>query len=392
MNSSTTKQLKILISAGETSGDEHGAHLLSALNDLNITTHAFGMCGEALEKAGAKKIIDASSIGAVMGFGEVFLKLFKIKKALSTLTSALKKTKPDVLVIIDFPDFNLRLAKEAHRLNIPVFYFIPPKIWAWRSGRAKQLEQYITRAAYIFPHEKSAAQRLGFTKGEFVGHPYSADNSMRPASIAEKRAIKKSFGIPESDKLLAIFPGSRRGELRRHSPALVDAIKSLLDKHSDLSIAIAQAPGLKDDALSTLSSLQGERVKIIPDAQHQIFKAADAGLIKSGTSTLQAAFYGFPFTMFFKAPLITGWIVKNFVKLKEFSLVNIIAPKTVREMLQDEVQGASLAQEAERLLYEETYINSILEKLLEMRLKLTGASIQAESAYTKAAKSLLSIV
>jgi lipid-A-disaccharide synthase len=386
MKSIFNKPLKILVSTGETSGDEHASRLFAELGSLNIDFRAYGMCGQSLEDAGVQKIVNAESIGAVMGFGDVFFKLSKLKSALNTLKRSLNDDTPDAVILIDFPDFNLRLAKAAHEKGIPVFYFIPPKIWAWRSQRALQLEKFITRAAYIFPHEEAAAKKLGFTKGEFVGHPYCADPMMRPASIEEKRTLRARFGFSDAERLLVIAPGSRRGELSRHHLALQEAITLLTKKHPELQIAISQAPGVPLNTLSSIVPQNNLRVKIIPDAQLDLFRIADAGIIKSGTSTLQAAFFGFPFTMFFKAPAITGWIVKCFVKIKEFSLVNIIAPKTIKEILQNEVTGEILAQEAEALLYEEPYRNEILGRLESMRVLLANKSIQqSRSPYARTA-------
>jgi lipid-A-disaccharide synthase len=393
MKSNFNKPLKILVSSGETSGDEHAARLLGELGNLNVDFRAYGMCGKSLEQAGVRKLVDAESIGAVMGFGDVFLKLFKLKNALNTLKKSLNDEAPDAVILVDFPDFNLRLAKAAYKKGIPVFYFIPPKIWAWRGGRAQQLEKFITQAAYLFPHEEAAAKKLGFTKGEFIGHPYCADPTMRPASIEERRTLRARFGFSDTEKLLVIAPGSRRGELSRHHSALKEVVALLTAKHPELQIAISKAPGVPLNALSSIIPQNNLRVKIIPDAQIDLFKIADAGIIKSGTSNLQAAFFGFPFTMFFKAPTVTGWIVKCFVKIKEFSLVNIIAPKTIKEILQEEVTGDILAKESEALLYEEHYRNEILSRLESMRLLLANSSIQqTRSPYTRTAELVLKMI
>lgn len=365
--------MKICISAGELSGDEHAAGVVLAIKKLSPQASISGMGGSKLRSAGVNTVIDSEHSASVMGFGDVLKSLGKILETLSQLKTYIAESKPDLLILVDYPDFNLRIAKFAASLKIPVLYFIPPTIWAWRAYRINSIKRYVSRVALIYPFEKQHFIKQGYNQVYYVGHPFCDQVGIK-TSQESKEAWLKRHGFDPSKPLLAILPGSRKGEIRKHLKLCIQSSDLLRNSHPELQFALGIAPNLSPtdfaDELSAynwITMLQGDTLGLL---QH-----ANVGLLKSGTSNLQAAFYGLPFVMFYKTSMFAEAIVKLFVNIKQYSPVNIIRNNSVLELTQRKASPNNIAQELERLLFDATYQSQIQQRLNEVR----SALMQSES-------------
>ncbi len=393
--SAENKQLKIVISAGELSGDEHAAHVCEALRKIQPNVALRGMGGAALRKAGVDLVVDSEKSGSVMGFIEVIKKLDIIFAALSQMKQLLKEWRPDVLVIVDYPDFNLRLAAYAKSIGIPVISYIPPTVWAWRSRRIHKIKEVAKQVALIYPQEKAFYKKYGVDQARYVGHPLSDTLPLQSLSTQDREKLRRELGIPTNPntKVVALLPGSRRGEIERHIHVLLDGYRLLKSKHPEVWGVLPMAT----------ESLEPEIVKHLKDSDNitvlhgdsiRALQVSDAGALKSGTSNLQAAFLNIPFVMFFVAPKLTEWIVKLLVKIKEYSPVNVIRSGTVVELLQSNVSAEKLSSNLEAILFDTSARAKILEGLLDTvkRLKTPDDDPLFVHATTTAERVALMIV
>ena len=364
---------KILISAGETSGDEHGAAFVAALRKIAGPVEIRGMGGKALRQAGVTLDVDAEKAGSVMGFAEVLGSLKQIHKSLQTMKGCLESWKPDALVLIDYPDFNLRLAKFAKAHQIPVFYFITPKVWAWRSGRVKTIAETIAHAAVIFPFEPEFFLKHGFARSTFVGHPFAQNPDYHRATADERADFLKLHGLDPSFPTLALFPGSRRGELNFHLPIYAEALALLRRKHPEVQALIAVARAFSKQEIIQRWKIE-DRVAIVPDSALQVLRCADAGLIKSGTSNIQAALTELPFVMCYKASPISEWIGKRFIPISEYSIVNILKPGLVRELVLKQFTPEIVAEELASLLFDQQRRAQLITGFREIKSRLSTSA------------------
>jgi len=377
---------KVIISAGEPSGDVLAAGLVTALKSINPELEFSGMGGESLGHAGVKLIVDIAESGSVMGFTEVGLRIGRVLNAHRQMKQALLSDKPDLLILVDFGDFNLRLASFARKIGVPVFYFVPPKVWAWRKSRISVLKKVAQKICVIYPYEKKFLESNGIDNVHYVGNPWADEikNLKAENSYQDKRKeYLKKIGVDPSKKVIAVFPGSRPGEIRKHLDILFKAFRILLHKHKDIHFVIPQAQGLTDDQILVPQDLP---VTIRRGEQREILAFAHAGIIKSGTSNLEAALSGLPFFMFFKTSKFTSVIVKGFVGLKEYSPVNILRSGTVPEILQNDFQPDRIAAITEQLLFDENIRNQQAKSFNEIRSMLSeGLDDKAQNAYLNAA-------
>lgn len=387
--------LKIVISAGELSGDEHGAALISALKSINPAVQVKGMGGANLQAAGVELVLDSRKSASVMGFGPVVRATRKLFAALRTMKDLLRDWKPDILVVVDYPDFNLRLAKHAKLLGIKVFYFIPPKMWAWRAGRIKHFHRYVDSVGLIFSFEKMFFTSHGYEQAIFVGHPYVETLSDAAWGETQRAAFFSRHSLDSSKPLLAVLPGSRWMEIERHLDCCLEAMRELQSKHPQLQLAIAVAPTISSERLRAKIP-SDMRVSIVVADTLELMRAADAGLIKSGTSNLQAAFLKLPQMMFYLAPKFSQFIVYNFVKIKEYSLPNIVRPHSIFEVTGPDVTRPVLVKELEALLFDEQKKAEIKKGYHEIVAALTQFDQNplfagSRSAYERAARLVLDL-
>ena len=343
---------KVLVVAGEASGDQHAADFIRSLKTLRPGISVYAVGGERLHQAGAEIIVRSSEL-SVVGIFEVINHLGPILRAYRKVTQWLRNCRPNLLVLVDFPEFNLLLAKRAKALGIPVFYYISPQIWAWRQGRVKKIKRLVDKMAVILPFEKAFYKQQGI-EVEFVGHPLL--DSVR-SSLTRQEFIEK-FGLPAAGKMVCLLPGSRSGEIRRHIDLFMDTASVTAGKLPGISFCLPLAPGLQKKAVELIkkgtASLRagcGPNIHLIRNAAHDAMAASDLVIAASGTVTLEAAILKIPMIVTYRISPLTYHLGRRLVKVKWVSLVNLIAGREiVPEILQDEAGPENLSKQAVTLL------------------------------------------
>jgi lipid-A-disaccharide synthase len=356
---------KILMVAGEVSGDLHGAHLMEAIHRIDPDVHFFGIGGERLEKMGMKLLYHSSSL-SVVGITEVLLKMRAIMKALRGLKKSLDRERPDLVILIDFPDFNLRLAKIAHRKGIPILYYISPQIWAWRSKRVKLIAQWVKKMLVLFPFEVPLYEAAGVDV-EWVGHPLlDIVKPTLPKEVAFQR-----FGLDPKQRTIALLPGSRMHEVKRLLPPLLASAQLLQKEIPDLQFIIPLAPGIPQETLSPWMRNISIPVKVVEDWAYDVMNISELLITASGTATLEAAILGKPMVIVYKVSFLSYWIGRALIQVDHIGLVNLVAGKEIAtELIQHEVNPKKVADEALRLLRDPTLCRRMTEAMAEMRQSL----------------------
>lgn len=366
---------RVVLVAGEASGDLQGALLARALLARDPGIQIAGVGGEAMEAAGVRLVYRSEEM-AVTGLWEVLAHLPRLKRILDGLTRWLRDEPPDVLVPIDYPDFNLRLAARAHAIGIPIIYYISPQIWAWRRGRLHTLAKLVRRMLVIFPFEEQIYEDQGVPV-TYVGHPLV--DRVRPSATRE--AIRARLGIGVDERLVGLLPGSRRGEIERILPAMLDA-KLRLGGRADLRWALAVAPGLHPDSLPVHAQLPGD-LRILAGETYDLMSAADLLVTASGTATTEAALLGTPMIVVYRMHPITWELARRIVRVPHVAMANLLAGRRlVPELLQGDVNGPRIAAEIERLLDDPRTLEATRAGLLEAagRLGSGGAPEKAAAA------------
>jgi lipid-A-disaccharide synthase len=330
--------LNLLISAGEASGDLHGARLLRALSARRSPLSAFGMGGARLAAEGLECVARSEDL-SVMGFSEVFAKLPRILGTLSTLRREAARRRPDAAVLIDFPDFHAALSRGLHRERIPLVYYVSPQVWAWRPARARVIAQRARRILTLFPFETEIYRRLG-ADAICTGHPIVDD---------VREGLAAPLPLPEKTRpRLVLLPGSRRAEVQRHWPPMRDTAERLAGRRALEAFAV-QAPGLAPDLFPGAAEAG---VCLVSSGMHPLLFSADLALVASGTATLETALCGTPMVVVYRTSGANLTIGRLLVKVPwGVSLANIVAQeRVVPELLQDQVTPERLEREAEALL------------------------------------------
>jgi len=339
----------ILFSAGEASGDLHGATLCRALREIHPGVRLVGMGGPRMVAAGMELVSDVSG-HAVVGTSEALGRVPGLYRAYRLLKARLIEERPRALVVIDFPEFNLRLARIARRAGVPVVYFIPPQLWAWRRGRIRQMARRVSRVLAVLPFEEKLYQDAGVAV-DFVGHPLL---DVLPLGL-ERSEARRRLGLDPAEPVIGLLPGSRREEVERLLPPMLVAAKRLAAAGVARRFALGLAPTVDADAVGRLVKAAfaegGPRVDLVERRTYEVMAASDVVLISSGTATLEAALLGAPMVVCYRVSRITEAVVRLMVKVRWCSLPNLIANRElVPEVLQDELSGHRLAAEALRLV------------------------------------------
>jgi lipid-A-disaccharide synthase len=287
------KSKKILLVAGEVSGDLHGSHLMKAIQRIDPDIQFFGVGGEGLERAGMKLLYHSQSL-SVVGITEVFLKLRTILKALRGLKKSLDRERPDLVILIDFPDFNLRLAKMAHRRGIPILYYIGPQVWAWRPKRIKLIARLVKKMIVLFPFEVPLYEAAGVDV-EWVGHPLL--DIVKP-TLAKEKAFQR-FGLDPNRRTVGLLPGSRLREVERLLPPLLASAHLLQKEIPDLQFIIPLAPGIPKTMLSSCMENISVPVKVVEGFTYDVMNLSELLIAASGTATLEGAILGKPMIMMY---------------------------------------------------------------------------------------------
>jgi lipid-A-disaccharide synthase len=356
---------EVLIVAGEASADLHASRALEELRRLRPDVRAFGVGGPRLRAAGLEALAPAEEI-SVMGLAEVLPRLPRILGILRALGRAAAERRPKAALLVDLPDFNLRLAKKLKKLGVPVVYYVSPTIWAWRPGRAKKIAKVVDRMLCILPFEERFYEGTGVS-ARFVGHPLAERPAPGPAE-----AYRRELGLTASRTTVALVPGSRPSELKRIFPAMLAAADRIRASRPDAQFVVPVAPTLAREQLAPyLVSHRTIEVKLVDGRTEDVVGASDAALVKSGTSTLEAALMLRPMVVVYKLSWLSYLIGRLLVRIAHFALVNILAGRgLVPELLQGEASPERMAAEIERLLGDRAAREAQLEGLRAVRASL----------------------
>ena len=355
---------RILISAGEASGDLYAGAVTRGIKQLNPEAEVFGMGGDCLREAGGEVLFDIKD-HSLMGFVEVLKKLPDVWKLRNAFIDLMEKRKPDVLLTIDYPGFNMRLAKLAKERGINVVYFIAPQVWAWRPGRAADVAKVTDKIACIFPFECDFYKSYG-ADIEFIGHPLV--DTVKP-SLSRKEA-EELAGKRTGHPLILLMPGSREMEIQRLLPVMLGAAKILKQKRPELDFAIPRAATIAKEILEDSVRQAGLNIRLIEGHNYDVMSVADLAIVTSGTVTLEAAMCGLGCEILYKSSPVSFWIAKRVVKIPNIGLPNIVAGRQIEpELLQDDCTPENIAATALKMLEPERFAQ-LQRDLQEVKEKL----------------------
>ena len=366
---------ELLIVAGEHSGDVRGAELVTALGALDGDLAVFGLGGERMRAAGVELVHDITEI-AVTGFAEVLRGLPRFRRVYRDVVRAARARRPAAAILIDFPGFNLKLARTMRALGVPVIYYISPQVWAWLPGRARRMARCVDKMIVIFPFEEAIYRRAG-VEVEFVGHPL-VDVLKPTVPPAEFRA---RHGVPDDAKIVALLPGSRQNEVGRNWPVMRGAADLIATQvvHTRFFVPLA-SPSLRD--LVTLEG-RGADIAVLDGQAYDVIHAADAAIVCSGSATLETGCAGTPLVVMYRTSALTYLIARRLVRVEHIGMINILAGERVApEYIQRAAKPEPIARDIVRFLTDEAHAAATREKLLAARAKLgpPGAADRAARA------------
>ena len=364
---------RILIVTGEASGDLHGANLAQALRHLAPDVEILGIGGSKMKAAGVNMIrgIERHDVVGLIGLAQ----LRAVLRTYMFLGRYLRRTTLDAVVFIDYPGFNLRMARVAAKAGHCVIYYIAPQIWAWHPGRINLIARVVRRMIVILPFEEELYREAGVACS-FVGHPLLDV----VAPTYDRAELRKRFEVDASGPVVGLLPGSREGEVRALLPVMLEAAARLRQGRPDVQFVVAQAASVADALIEGPVTASGVNVRIARDQSSEVMAASDVLLVASGTATLQAAVIGTPMVITYKAPWLSYWIGRCVVRVKWLGLVNIVAGRSiVPELIQQEATSQRLVEEADRLLSDHDLYHRMCADLRSVRASLgeSGASRRA---------------
>src|SRR5215213_2859990 len=360
----------LLVVAGEASGDLHGARLISELRRLEPDLEVFGLGGDELRAAGLEAVAHSSEI-SVVGITEVLRILKRARQIFDLLLREVERRKPVAAVLIDFPDFNLRLARELKKRGVPILYYISPQVWAWRKGRVKDIAALVDRMLVLFPFEVDFYQRFG-VKVVHVGHPL----------VDEVPHLSGVWDGPDAESgpfRLALLPGSRISEVEALLPVMLEGVRRLAEDFP-VEARLIQAPSIPRDLLEEEIELSGLPVRIVAENRFAAIADSHLALCASGTATLEVGLLGTPMVMIYRLGRWTYMLARLLVRLPYVSLVNLVlGRKVIPELLQGNASPEQIAAEAEQILTDDHERERIRAGLAELRVRLGegGASRRA---------------
>lgn len=360
--------MKLCVVAGEASGDLHAAAVVGKLRELDPSLEAFGFGGDLLAAEGVRILHHVRELG-IVGLSNVIRHLGMFRRVFRELLDEIRRERPDVIVLVDYPDFNLRLAHAVRELGIPVVYFISPQVWAWRRGRVHAIARTVDHMLVLFPFEQDFYESHGVPV-TYVGHPL----------VEQLEGIRRPAELPDPGRplRLALLPGSRKMEIESLFPAMLDAVAELR-KRREVEAFVIKAPTIDSTLISRAIEAGGGDVRIVPHDGGRTLATADLAISSSGTATLEAAVIGVPVIVMYRLNRSTFALARLLVKVPHFSLVNIIAGrKIVPELVQSDVSGEKIAATAETLLEPQRYaaVISELERVRDL-LGEKGSSMRA---------------
>jgi lipid-A-disaccharide synthase len=355
----------VFIIAGEASGDNHGAKLVNAMRAMNKGLFFCGIGGDSMEKAGVRIVFDASKL-SVVGITEVFSKIPNIIRGMTLVKKLLKSLRPDLLILIDFPDFNLHIASTAKKNNIPVLYYISPQIWAWRQGRVKKIAKRVDHMAVILPFE-AEYYRGHSIPVTFVGHPLLDQDSTQLETMLSKEG--------EGATVLGILPGSRNSEIKRNLSVMLEAAKMLSDQIENIRVIVSVAQSVYKIYVEQLVKQYQNHMNLEIDTRNigSILERCDFVIAVSGTVTLEAAIYGVPMVIVYKVSMLSYLLGRWLIKVNSIGLANLIAgKKIVPELVQKDATPDKIADMAFNMLSNPERIENIRKDLIDIKQLMGG--------------------
>ena len=356
---------RIMIVAGEASGDLHAANFVKAALAINSDLHFYGIAGTKMQAAGVEAVHDAAEL-AVMGLIEPLLNYRKLSAVLTHMKQLVSEDRPDLLVLIDYPGFNLRLAKTAKEYGVKVLFYVSPQVWAWRQGRVKKIGERIDMMAVIFPFETEFYERFQIPV-RYVGHPLVDE----VRTTMSKEAAQQHFGLDSNRRTVGLFPGSRRGEVKRLLPIMLKAAKQLKQSHPELQFILPVASSLKPEMIQPCLDAVDVEVITVEGQSYDVAQTCDAIMTASGTATLEIAMLGIPMAITYKVAWLTWIIVEHMIKIPHIGLANIVAGEEVaKEYVQNAATPEALSREIGHILGDADYAAKMREKLAEVKRRL----------------------
>lgn len=351
---------KILIVAGEESGDMYGANIIHKLSkNQNITFYAMG--SSKIQMTNAKMIVDSSKL-SVVGFFEILRIYPKLLNALIKIKKSVDEIKPDLLILIDYQEFNFKIAKYAKSKGIKILFYISPQVWAWRENRIKKIKNYIDIMAVIFPFEKSYYKKYD-VKVEYVGHPLIENEPYKQQNFIGNNHRSGSY--------IGFFPGSRMGEIKKHAPIIKKTIQKILEINPNEKFLISKSHNIDISIYENYFSKHKNTEIIENNDVYETIDLCKVAVAASGTITLQIALMKVPMCVFYKISFLTYFIAKTLVKINSISLVNIImGNKIVKEFIQKDANEENLSKEINKLTKDESYKKNMLKNFLIIEKKL----------------------
>ncbi|AJE03718.1 lipid-A-disaccharide synthase [Geobacter pickeringii] len=356
---------RVMIVAGEASGDLHGSNLVKEALRLAPSLSFFGIGGSRMREAGVQTLVDASEM-AVVGLVEVLAHFDVISRAFMAMRRILRNDPPDLLILIDYPDFNLMLAKVARRAGVKVLYYISPQVWAWRVGRVRKIARLVDHMAVVFPFEVPFYEKEGVPV-TFVGHPLA--DIVRP-TMTRGEAVA-ALGLDPARRTVGLFPGSRRGEIARLFPIILESAAVLRQHYPDLQFVLPLAPSLTAADIEPHLGASGLDVTVVRETVYDVMQVCDAIVSVSGTVTLEIALMGVPMVIIYTVSPLTYHVGKRLIKVDHIGICNIVAgERVVPELIQHEASAGRIAAEIGRYLDDGEYSREVRKKLGMVKEKL----------------------
>ncbi|MBU1147566.1 MAG: lipid-A-disaccharide synthase [Candidatus Omnitrophica bacterium] len=365
------KKKRLMIIAGEASGDLQAAHLVKALKTLDPHIEIFGVGGKKMKEEGVDIVYDIVEL-AVVGFIEVLKHLGIFKKLFKKLVDLLESRRPDAIILVDYPGFNMRFAKKAKEKNIPVIYYISPQIWAWGKERVAEIKRCVDKMIVVFGFEEELYKQAG-VKVSFVGHPFL--DIVR--SGWKKEETIKHLHLHHHSKKIALLPGSRAKEVERHLPSMLKACELIKEKLPAVEFILSRRRELDRNIYNNIISRSKIKPHSLENKPYEIMDVADLVILSSGSATLETAIMQKPMVIIYKTSLITWFLAKNLIKIPNIGLVNVVAGKRiVPELVQFQVNAPNIARETLETLQKQDEIKLELNQV-KQKLGSPGASTRA---------------
>lgn len=363
----------ILLIASEVSADHHGARMIAELKKLRSDFRLWGIGGDELQKQGMEVLFHVKQM-SFLGVGEVIRHLPFVRRVMQTIKQRAAQQKPNLAILIDYPGFNLRLAKALKKMNIPVVYYISPQLWAWGKGRIKTIKECVDLMLVLFPFEKDFYEAHG-VRAEYVGHP-----------LVDKHHayLPQTFKQVEQGKVtLGLLPGSRRNEIKTLLPRMIETANLLFESGAIQKVIIAKVPHIEESFYPHLAEISDDRFKLKEIAMENLLPELDAALVASGTATLETAYYAVPMVIVYHVNALTYWLGRLLVKVKHIGLANIVAEEEIAPEL---IQHDFTAQKAADLL--QKMLNPQINEQLRKRMLIIRQKLGAPGASQRAAEKI----